>query len=230
MIIHGFQKMTLVDFPGKVACILFTGHCSFRCPFCHNGSLVLDPESQPVVDNDEVFSYLERRRRMLDGVVVTGGEPTLQPDLIPFMRRIKDLGYHVKLDTNGYFPDAVEAAIESGCVDYIAMDVKNSLGMYAQTAGIPSFDPSRILRSISILMEGRTDYEFRTTVVRELHSVESIDQMGRMLKGARRHFLQSYVYSEDIIDPVYSAPTADQMERYSEILKTYIENVSIRDR
>ena len=144
MLIHGLQKMTLVDYPGKVAAILFTGACNFRCPFCQNAALVLHPDTEDVIPEDEIFSYLRKRKGLLDGVVITGGEPTLAPDLLDYIKRIKDIGYSVKLDTNGYRPDVMAAAVESG-VDYIAMDIKNSLDKYPETAGIANFEPSRSL-------------------------------------------------------------------------------------
>ena len=130
MVIHGIQKLTLVDFPGHPASILFTGNCNFRCPFCQNAPLVLDSEEEPVLDDNEIFSFLKKRKRMLEGVVVTGGEPTINKDLIPFLSSLKDLGYLVKLDTNGYMPDVLKRAVESGAVDYVAMDIKTSLDEY----------------------------------------------------------------------------------------------------
>ncbi len=229
MIIHGLQKLTLVDYPGKCACILFSGACNFRCPFCQNGSLVLSPENEPVIPEDEIFSFLEKRKRMLEGVVVTGGEPTINSDLIPFLGRIKEIGYSVKLDTNGYMPKVLEDAVRSGFVDYVAMDIKTSLDEYSVLSGVKT-DTERIEESIDFLLSGEVDYEFRTTVVEELHNASNFEKIGEKIKGARRYFLQSFVPSEDTISGGFTTPSLERMENYKEILKNYIENVSIRDR
>ena len=229
MIIHGIQKMTLVDYPGKVGTILFTGSCDFRCPFCQNASLVLDPSSQPVLSDEEIFSYLEKRKGMIEGVVISGGEPTVHSDLLEYMKRIKDIGYSVKLDTNGYKPEVMRRAVEESIVDYIAMDIKNSLDKYSLTAGI-AVDTSRILESISYLMEGHVDYEFRTTVVKELHSEEDFENIGKMCAHSRRYFLQTFSDKGDTIERNLTPPSPEEMESYIAILRKYIENVSLRDR
>lgn len=229
MIIHGIQKLTLVDYPGKCACILFSGACNFRCPFCQNGSLVLHPENEPVISNDEIFSFLKKRRNMLEGVVVTGGEPTINSDLIAFLGLIKELGYSVKLDTNGYLPSVLEKAVESGNVDYVAMDIKTSLDEYDILTGV-STDTSRIRESIDFLLEGNVDYEFRTTVVKELHKRENFVKIGETIRGAKRYFLQSFVQSEDTIEKGFTSPSPEDLTQYVELLNSYIENVSVRDR
>ncbi len=229
MIIHGIQKLTLVDYPGKCACILFSGACNFRCPFCQNGSLVLHPENEPVISEDELFSFLKKRKNMLDGVVVTGGEPTINSDLIPFLGRIKELGYSVKLDTNGYLPSMLKNAVKSGSVDYVAMDIKTSLDEYDLLTGVKT-DTSRIEESIAFLLEGNVDYEFRTTVVRELHKRENFVKIGETIRGCRRYFLQSFVQSEDTIQKGFTSPSLEDLQGYVKLLNSYIENVSIRDR
>lgn len=229
MIIHGIQKLTLVDYPGKCACILFSGACNFRCPFCQNGSLVLHPENEPVISNDEIFSFLKKRRNMLEGVVVTGGEPTINSDLITFLGLIKELGYSVKLDTNGYLPSVLEKAVESGNVDYVAMDIKTSLDEYDILTGVGT-DTSRIRESIDFLLEGNVDYEFRTTVVKELHKRENFVKIGETIRGAKRYFLQSFVQSEDTIEKGFTSPSPEDLTQYVELLNSYIENVSVRDR
>ena len=229
MLIHGLQKMTLVDYPEKVAAILFTGACNFRCPFCQNAALVLHPDTEEVIPDDEIFSYLKKRKGLLDGVVVTGGEPTLARDLIDYIKRLKDIGYSVKLDTNGYRPDVMAAAVESG-VDYVAMDIKNSLDKYPETAGIAGFDPSLIERSVEYLAEDKVMYEFRTTVMHELHDEESFRKIAYMARHSHVYYLQSYSDAGDIINPIFSAPSAEELEAYSAILRTHIENVFIRDR
>ena len=230
MVIHGIQKLTLVDFPGHPASILFSGNCNFRCPFCQNAPLVLESSDEPMLDNDEIFSFLNKRKKMLEGVVVTGGEPTINKDLIPFLSSLKDLGYLVKLDTNGYMPDVLRKAVESGSVDYVAMDIKTSLDEYPKLCGVEDIDVSRIKESIDFLMTGAVDYEFRTTVVEPLHHKENFEKIGEMTKNCRRYFLQSFVDSGNIIGKNCFSPSPEQLQNYLEILSSYIKNVSIRDR
>ena len=230
MQIHGFQKLTLVDFPGRVAAILFTGACNFRCPFCQNAALVLHPDTEPVVDPDEIFSYLEKRKGMLDGVVVTGGEPTIHGDLLPFLSSLKELGYAVKLDTNGYRPRVMAEAVEKGLVDHVAMDVKNSLSKYGMTVGIEDFDTGPIKESISYLLSGHVPYEFRTTVVHELHDEKDFEEISEMCAGAEEYYLQTFSDSGDIIGENLTPPSPEDMERYIKILRKTIGNVSLRDR
>ena len=229
MIIHGLQKLTLVDYPGRMAAILFTGACNFRCPFCHNGSLVLNPNKEPVIPEEEVFEFLKKRQKMLDCVVVSGGEPTINKDLLSFLGRIKELGYSVKLDTNGYRPEVLEEAIKQGLVDYVAMDIKNSLDAYPKTTGLSFFSEENIKRSTALLLSGEVDYEFRTTVVKEYHYRENFEKIGAWLKGARRYYLQSFADSEDTIEKGLNPPTLEDLKNYQDILKSYIDNVQIRD-
>ena len=230
MVIHGIQKLTLVDFPGHPASILFSGNCNFRCPFCQNAPLVLDSEDEPVLDNDEIFSFLKKRKKMLEGVVVTGGEPTINKDLIPFLSSLKDTGYLVKLDTNGYMPDVLIKAVESNVVDYVAMDIKTSLDEYSKLCGVENIDTSRIKESIDYLMSGAVDYEFRTTVVEPLHHKENFEKIGELLKGCRRYYLQSFVDSGNIIGKNCFPPSQEQLKNYLKTVSNYIESVSIRDR
>ena len=199
MEIHGLQKLTLLDFPGHTACTVFTGRCNFRCPFCQNASLVLRPESLAVIPEEDVFAFLEKRKGLLDGVAVTGGEPTLQPDLPDFLRRIRDLGYAVKLDTNGTHPDLLKRLVRDGLVQYAAMDIKNAPARYAETAGVEDPQLDRIRESAAFLLEGTVPYEFRTTVVRELHRPEDLEEIGRWIRGAERYFIQCYTDSGDLI-------------------------------
>lgn len=224
------QKLTLVDYPGRMAAILFTGACNFRCPFCHNGRLVLSPASEPVIPEDEIFSFLSKRKGILDGIVITGGEPTINKDLIPFMRRIKDLGYSLKLDTNGYRPEVLEEVLSESLADYVAMDIKNSLDSYPRTAGLSFFSEGNITKSAALLMGSGIEYEFRTTVVKEHHSEENFRKIGEWLKGADKYFLQSFVKSEDTIEKTLNPPSSEDLENYQKILRSYIDNVQIRDR
>lgn len=211
MRIHGLQKLTLLDFPSRTACTVFTGGCDFRCPFCHNASLVLRPDQQPLIPEEEVFAFLEKRRGLLDGVAVTGGEPTLQPDLPDFLRRVKDLGFAVKLDTNGGRPQVLKALLAAELVDYVAMDIKSSPEGYARAAGIPGLDLAPIQESAALLLSGTVPYEFRTTLVKPLHTEADMRAIGHWLQGAQRYFLQSYVDSGDVLAPGMSAFSREEL-------------------
>lgn len=215
---YGFQKMTLLDYPGRVACTLFTGGCNMRCPFCHNALLVTElDESSERYEEAEVLAYLTRRQGLLDGVCVTGGEPTLQPGLENFLREVKRLGYAVKLDTNGTRPAVLSSLVEAGLVDYVAMDVKNSPDRYAATAGVSEEEVAGVFESMDYLLGGVVDYEFRTTVVRELHTPEDIAAITRRIKGARRYYLQCFKDSGDLICNGWSAHTPATMEEMRRI-------------
>lgn len=215
---YGFQKMTLLDYPGRVACTLFTGGCNMRCPFCHNALLVTElDESSERYEEAEVLAYLTRRQGLLDGVCVTGGEPTLQPGLESFLREVKRLGYAVKLDTNGTRPAVLASLVEAGLVDYVAMDVKNSPDRYAATAGVSEEEVAGVFESMDYLLGGGVDYEFRTTVVRELHTPEDIAAITRRIKGARRYYLQCFKDSGDLICNGWSAHTPATMEEMRRI-------------
>lgn len=205
--------MTLLDFPGRIACTLFTGGCNMRCPFCHNALLVTELEQTSDRWSDtEVLAYLERRRGLLEGVCVTGGEPTLQPGLEAFLRNVKALGYAVKLDTNGTRPDILRRVVGEGLVDYVAMDIKNSPAKYAETAGVPEAEIAGVFESMDYLLSGVVDYEFRTTVVRELHTVEDIAALAARIKGASRYYLQCFKDSGELICDGWSAHTVETME------------------
>ena len=234
MLIKGLQKLTLLDFPDKMACTLFTFGCNFRCPFCHNASLVLaDRATEDVMPEEEFFEFLARRKGILEGVCVTGGEPTLQPDLPEFLTRIKALGYAVKLDTNGYRPAVLRALIDEGLLDYVAMDVKNSLSRYPETVGIARFDTAPVEESMDLLMENRIPFEFRTTLVKGLHTPEGIAEMGQRLRGEERFFLQSFEDSGDLIvgDPERGGLSAFDKEETASLLSVlckYVPNAQIR--
>lgn len=196
---NGFQKLTLLDFPGKVACVVFTAGCNFRCPFCHNASLVTHIQDSTPIDEEEILQYLQKRKGLLDGVCITGGEPLMHPELEDFIRAVRALGLAVKVDTNGCYPERLQSLIDQGLVDYVAMDIKNRRERYAETAGVPDLDLAAIDESIALLSEGRVDYEFRTTVVQGLHTVEDVDAIARWLQGAPRYFLQNFTDSGDIL-------------------------------
>jgi pyruvate formate lyase activating enzyme len=210
MIIRGLQKTTLLDFPEKLACTVFTGGCNFRCPFCHNASLVLNSGAIEEIPEDEFFSYLSRRKGVLDGVCITGGEPLLNSDIFEFIKKIRSYGLLVKLDTNGSMPDRLEVLLDAGLVDYVAMDIKNAPTKYALTAGVDEY-PAEIERSIDIIIKKAPEYEFRTTVVRELHEKEDIIKIANRIKNAKKYFLQSYVDSGDIISSGFSAYSPTEM-------------------
>lgn len=202
MLISGLQKMTLLDYPGCVACTVFTGGCNFRCPFCHNASLVI-PEALRAADGgvEAVLSFLKKRQGLLDGVAVTGGEPLLHADMAEFLRRVKELGFRVKLDTNGSFPARLRALVEEGLVDRVAMDIKNDPAFYAETAGVADLDLAPITESKEFLLSGAVEYEFRTTVVKGLHTAERLENAARWIEGAREYHLQQFKDSGELIAP-----------------------------
>ena len=228
MHISGLQKLTLLDFPGRVACTVFTGGCNMRCPFCQNASLVLVDKDPQFMSEEKFFSFLDKRKGVLDGVALTGGEPLLQKDLLPFIEKIKEKGYLVKLDTNGYSPDKLKAAIDAGLIDYVAMDVKNSKAKYGKTVGMDKFDIQRIEQSVDLLKQNVVDYEFRTTVVKELHEKEDFEEIGKWLQGAKRYFLQCFSDAGDILVPGLSAHSKETLEEFKAILLPYVPNTELR--
>ena len=227
MIIKGLQKTTLLDFPGKVACTVFTAGCNFRCPFCHNATLVISPDMSELIAEDEFFAFLKKRVGILDGVCITGGEPLLQRDVEEFIKKIRELGLAVKLDTNGAYPERLKSIIDQGLVDYVAMDIKNSKEKYALTAGA-DVDIDKISKSVDILMTSGVEYEFRTTVVRELHSPDDINSIGKWIAGAQRYFLQSFIDSGELIGDGYSAHTPQDMGALLDIAKQYVPSAALR--
>ena len=227
MTIHGIAKMTLLDFPGHVACTVFLPGCDFRCPFCHNFDLATG-KSEEVMTVEELLSFLSGRKGLLDGVAITGGEPLLHRDLPDLLKKIRDLGYKTKIDTNGYHPDALSAVLSSGLCDYVAMDVKNSPAKYAETCGADSVDLDRIEKSIEILKNSGSDYEFRTTVTAELHTADDIDAIGKMIAGAKKYFLQAFVDRDSVPFEGFSAPSRGTMEEYLEIARKYVPGAALR--
>ncbi len=228
MQINGFQKLTLLDFPEKVACIVFTAGCNFRCPFCHNASLVTHIDNSNVIAEQEVLEYLKKRKGILEGVSITGGEPLLQGDIEEFIEKVKALGYAVKLDTNGTFPDKLIRLVERGLIDYVAMDIKNSKEKYANTAGVTQLDLSNIQKSIDYLLEGKVDFEFRTTVVNGLHNVEDIQDIVKWIKGTPKYYLQNFVDSGDILQKGMSSIEKNELEKMLQAAQTLIPTAQIR--
>ena len=228
MTIMGLQKLTLLDFPGKIACTVFTGGCNFRCPFCHNASLVIPAKLGAAMPTEEFFAFLEKRRGILGGVCVSGGEPTLMFDLAEFISRIKSMGFAVKLDTNGSRPEVLKSLVEQGLVDYVAMDIKNSPDMYPKTVGVDGFDVSPILESAAYLMSGAVDFEFRTTLVAGHHTEREIELIGEWLAGAPRYYLQGFVDSGDLISQDVGGLDKNTSQALCNLLKKKIPNAEIR--
>lgn len=228
MRIDGLQKMTLLDFPGKVACTVFTGGCNFRCPFCHNALLVTELPENPDYTVDEILAFLKKRSGLLDGVAITGGEPLINPDIGDFIRRIRRLGYSVKLDTNGSYPDRLKSLVAEGLIDYVAMDIKNCREKYAETVGLKSLELSRIEESVDFLKSEAVDYEFRTTVVKEFHTVEDIRSAAEWMKGAKRYFLQNFVDSGNLINSSMSGVDKSVMLEMQRAAADFVPKTEIR--
>ena len=228
MRICGWNKTTLLDYPEHVAAAFFVGGCNFRCPFCQNGDLVLRPETLPVIEERQALEFLKKRKGLLTGVCITGGEPALAEGLGDFIWKIKEMGYLVKLDTNGYLPGVVRELTEAGLLDYIAMDVKNCMERYGETVGAVSVDTGCIRESVRMIMESGIAYEFRTTVVQELHGEDEITAIGKEIQGAEKYFLQSYQDSAGVIEPGFHAYGRAELERLAECARPYVEGVWLR--
>ena len=211
MNIQGFQKLTLLDYPGLMACTIFTGGCNFRCPFCHNASLVTEPDENEPFTEQEILDYLEKRKNTLEAVCITGGEPLLEKDLPLFLEKIKATGKLIKLDTNGYLSKRLKTILDAGLVDYVAMDIKNSPEKYPLTAGLEGMSMDPIYESIEAIMNANIDYEFRTTVVKELHSEEDFEKISEMIKGCKKYFIQSFTDSGNILGNGLSAPSREEL-------------------
>ena len=233
MQISGLQKMTLLDFPGKVACTVFLNGCNFRCPYCHNAEL-LDGRIEPLMSREEFLAFLKKRIGLLDGVCVSGGEPTLSAGLKELMREIKAMGFSTKLDTNGSRPAVLKELVDDGLVDYVAMDIKNAPDRYGVTCGLPGMDLAPIEESIRFLLAGNVDFEFRTTVVRELHTPQDIVNMGRWLtefsggKPVPKLFLQPFADRDTVVFSGLHAPDNRQMEAFTELLKPFVLEINVR--
>ncbi len=231
--IAGLQKMTLLDYPGKVACTVFLQGCNFRCPFCHNSSL-LGKAQEPPIPREELMAFLKKRAGLLDGVCITGGEPTLQKELPSLLQDIKALGYAVKLDTNGYRPDILKELASQNLIDYVAMDIKNCPARYAETAGLPGLDLTKIEESMTFLIHGSLPYEFRTTVTAQHHTVENIQAIGQWFRElgqdttVQNYFLQPYTDRNSVLCGGLSAPNPLQLQDFLAAISPFVHNVEIR--
>ena len=230
MKVTGIQKLTLLDYPGVVACTVFTAGCNFRCPFCHNAMLVLPEQiDDECLTDDEVFGFLKKRRGVLDGVAVTGGEPLLHADMPEFLARVKELGYKIKLDTNGSNPELLSEIVKNKLVDRVAMDIKNAPEEYARTIGLKSFDIAPVERSKDMLLRGDIDYEFRTTVVKGIHTKESLIGAAKWIEGAKEYYLQQFKDSGNLILPDgLSAYDEKQMHALADAVRDYVPTVEVR--
>ena len=226
--IKGLQTLTLLDYPGKVACTVFTGGCNFRCPFCHNGGIVLNPGAEPSIPVEKVFDLLKKRRGVLEGVCITGGEPTLWKGLWDFAREIKAMGYSVKLDTNGTNPELMHKLILAGVVDYVAMDIKNCPDKYAETIGVKGFNLQPVKDSVRLLMQGTVGYEFRTTVVKGMHTPQDIVEIGKWIQGADKYFIQPYRDSDLVIDRSCERHSDEELQALLAAAREYVPAAELR--
>ena len=229
MYILGLQKTSLLDYPEHVASIVFTGGCNFRCPYCHNRDLVCSAQSMDEYSIKDILTHLKKRSAIYDGIVITGEEPTLQPDLLEFLQLIRNhTSLDIKLDTNGTHPAMIQKAVESSLVDYIAMDIKQSQDKYHQIASMPVLDIQAIEASVDYLLEDHIPYEFRTTICDELFEKEDILAIGQWIAGARAYFLQPYKETEQVISPIYHAPSIQTLKEYLQILQPYVPHAALR--
>lgn len=228
MLFAGVQKLTLLDYPQHVACTLFTQGCGYRCPFCQNSSLLPFAAPEQPLTEAEALSFLQKRRGTLDGVCLTGGEPLMQPDLPDFIRRVRALGFLVKLDTNGSQPERLRRLIAEGLIDMAAMDIKNGPTHYARTVGIPHFDLTPVRESAALLMAGTIPFEFRTTVTDEMHTDADMAEIADWLAGGQDYFLQYYADSDGVLRPGLHAPSREKMRGFLEILQKKIPKARIR--
>lgn len=236
MLIGGLQKLSLLDFPEKIACIIFTSGCNFRCPYCHNSGLVTKMKD-PFLPEEEVFNFLKKRQKLLDGVVITGGEPLLQKDIIPFIKKVKKLGYLIKLDTNGSYPEVLKSLVEEKLIDYVAVDIKNTKELYNQTcgltrdnsrSGLPSINFDKLEETIKFLLSDEIDYEFRTTVVKELHTEKSLAALSTWVGTAKRHYLQNFNDSGSVIKSGLHSYTETELKEIYKNIAPKFNNLQLR--
>ena len=228
MNIYGYQKTTLLDYPGHVAATIFTGGCNFRCPFCHNSDLVVIPPITNNISEEEILNFLKKRKNVLSGICITGGEPTLQPDLPQFIEKVRSLGYKIKLDTNGYRPEIIANLLSQNLLDYIAMDIKSGYSNYAKVSSVPNLDIKHIKESIFLIEDSGIDYEFRTTVVKELHCQQDFFEISEMISPKSPYFIQSFKDNENILIPGLSCCDKETLEYFLSITKKKIVKAALR--
>lgn len=228
MQIHGFNKTTLLDYPGHLAATIFVSGCNFRCPFCHNASLVINPKNELTIPLEDIYSTPNKRKGIIEGICITGGEPTIHPGLKDFIKSLKGMGFLVKLDTNGNNPNVLVDLIDNHLVDYVAMDIKNSKGKYSLSVGLPMFQTDFVEESVNYLLNGTIPYEFRTTIVKEHHNLDDILAIGEWISGASAYYLQGYQESGDIIAPGLTSYPKSELYKYREALLPYVRNVEVR--
>ena len=230
MIINGLQKLSLSDYDQKISCVIFTPGCNFKCHFCHNSSLVIDFMNNLIIDEQEIFNFLENKKGKLDAVVISGGEPTLQEDLKDFIIKVRGMGFKIKLDTNGTNPSVLKDLISNKLVDYIAMDIKSDWGQLNTITNSNAllFKP-KLEESISILLTSGVDYEFRTTLVNEIHNEQCIKNIANIIKGSKKYVLQKYIDSENVINKIYSPVSIEQVEKFKIILKDFVQKLETRN-
>lgn len=228
MHIGGIQKLSLLDYPDRTSCTIFTVGCNYRCPFCHNASLIQGPHAVQEITLPEIMDFLKKRAGLLDGVCISGGEPLLQEGLENFLREIKALGFSVKVDTNGSNPQKLKQLIDGKLVDYVAMDVKNAPDRYGETIGIQGYDLTPVKDSVSLLLSGTVPYEFRTTVVREFHTDKDILSIARWMEGARSYYLQSFVDSGNVLKSGLHGYPKEEMQCFQNLVRPLIPSVELR--
>lgn len=228
MNLFGLEKLSLVDYDGKVAATVFTGACNFRCGFCQNSPLVTDVSSLDTLSEDEILSYLKKRKGILDGVCVTGGEPTLHKELPSFCEKLKNLGYSVKVDTNGTNPDMVKYLNQNGLADYFAMDIKNCKEKYSETIGIPDYDLSAVEKTVEYFLSENVDYEFRTTLIKEFHNISDIIKIGEWIRGAKAYALQKFKDSDTCITRGLHEVDCESANVFLQTIKNYVPSAKLR--
>lgn len=228
MEIFGLEKLSLVDYDGFVAATVFTGSCNFRCGFCHNSALVLDYKSIPPMPENDILDYLKKRKCILEGLCITGGEPTLNPDLPEFIKKVKDIGYSVKVDTNGTNPEMVKLLVREHLADYFAIDIKNDRTHYAEIIGFKTFDTQKIEKTVEFLLSGKIGYEFRTTLIAEYHKAENIKAIGEWIKGADKYFMQKFKSGDNCISQNLSPVPTETAKEFAEIISPYVKSVALR--
>lgn len=228
MNIYGLEKLSLVDYDGFIAATVFTGSCNFKCGFCHNSALVLDYKSLPPIPESDILAYLKKRKGILEGLCITGGEPTLNPDLPEFIKKVKDVGYSVKVDTNGTNPEMVKLLATEGLADYFAIDIKNDRENYSEIIGFKTFDTSKIEKTVEFLLSGKIGYEFRTTLIAEYHKAENIRRIGEWIKGADKYFMQKFKSGENCIAQNLSPVPKKEANDFAEIVRPFVKSVNLR--